>query len=441
MASTNPDGALFTDFYELTMAAAYHHYDMRATATFSLYVRPHLRRPFWVAAGLADVLDELANYRFTPEDRRYLAETGRFQSDFIRWLADFRFSGDVWALPEGTVFFADEPIMEITAPIAEAQVIETFVLNTVGLQTMQLTKAARCVLAAEQRPLIDFALRRTQGRDAGMHFSRLACMAGFQATSNVAAARAWDLPLSGTMAHAYVQAFATEKEAFEAYAKLFPEHTILLIDTYDVLEGALLAAQIGRQMRDRGQRLAAVRLDSGDMIADSRKVRQILDNNDLTDVKIVASSGFDEYKIAETIAQKAPIDAFGVGTHAGVSADAPYLDIVYKMVHYDGRDIYKTSPGKRTLGGQKQVFRRLDENGCIQTDFIGLRTESVPRAFALLEKKMDRGKIVQAHPSMKSLSRHCRRQLSSLAVTGHPKNWSACPVTVTSALQARQPAN
>ena len=260
MHPSNPAGALLTDFYELTMAAAYFKQGMQAEATFSLYVRPHPQRPFFVSAGLSDALAELAQYRFTASDRQFLADTGRFDRGFIEWLADFRFNGDVWALPEGTVFFPDEPILEVTASIVEAQVVETFLLNTVGLQSMLLTKAARCVLAAGNRPLIDFALRRTQGRDAGMQFSKLAYMAGFHATSNVAAAKAYALPPSGTMAHSFVQAFESELEAFETYAAIFPDHTILLIDTYDTESAAHKVGELAGRLKEMGADLSAVRM-------------------------------------------------------------------------------------------------------------------------------------------------------------------------------------
>jgi len=403
MTTVHRAGPLFTDLYELTMAASYHAHRMFAPATFSLFIRPFgTRRNFYVAAGLDQVLDELASFRFSAQDINYLQTTKRFSTDFLAYLTQLGFSGQVFAMPEGTIFFADEPVMEVTAPLIEAQLIETFLLNTVGFQTMIASKAARCFHAAAGRPLIDFSLRRTQGRDAGIKVARSTFLAGFEGTSNVLAGKIYGIPVSGTMAHSYISAFDSELEAFAAYADTFPDHSIFLIDTYDTLEGAKNAVAVAKEMQQRDQALIGVRLDSGDMAGLSQKVRKILDDAGLDDVKIFASSGFDEFKIAKVVSRGARIDAFGIGTKVGVSADAPYVDIVYKMVRFNARDVRKLSPGKSTLAGKKQVFRRSDQEGRYTEDIIGLRDESIEGGRPLLEKVMADGKILRPPPSLQA---------------------------------------
>ncbi|PLX52202.1 MAG: nicotinate phosphoribosyltransferase [Desulfobacteraceae bacterium] len=408
-------GPLFTDLYELTMAASYFAHQVFDTATFSLYIRDvYATRNFFVAAGLDQVLDELAAFRFSDPDISYLHSTGRFSKHFLDYLRQLRFTGDVYAMPEGMVFFANEPVMEVTAPIVEAQLIETFVLNTIGFQTMIASKAARCFHAAEGRPLIDFSLRRTQGQDAGIKVARSTFIAGFAATSNVLAGKIYGIPISGTMAHSYVSAFDNELDAFFAYADTFPDHSIFLIDTYDSVEGARHAAAVAKEMQKKGHTLIGVRLDSGDMAGPSREVRKIFDDAGLYDVKIFASSGFDEFKIAKVISEGALIDAFGVGTKVGVSADAPFVDVVYKMVRFKGRDVRKLSPGKVTLAGEKQVFRKSDQNGRYSEDIIGQRDEIIAEGKPLLEKVMGNGKILRSHPQLQMLQEKFKENFAAL---------------------------
>jgi len=399
--STQRIGPLFTDLYELTMAAAYHAQGILSPAVFTLYVRGYPdRRRYYVAAGLEDVLRELEGFCFSAEDLDYLKQTGLFRDSFLAYLKELRFTGDVYGIPEGTVFFENEPVLEIEAPLIEAQIIETYLINTIGFQTLVATKAARCVYAAEGRPIIDFSLRRTQGQDAGIKAARSAYISGFAATSNVLAGRIHGIPISGTMAHSYVTAFDSEVDAFSAYAKLFPKNAIFLIDTYDTLAGARHAAQVAAEMKQRGDSLIGVRLDSGDMVELSRSVRAILDDAGMGDVQVFASSGFDEYQIADVISKGAAIDAFGVGTKYGVSADAPYLDIVYKLARLGSRDLRKLSPGKVTLGGRKQVFRKTDASLGYTEDVIGCRDESIPGGTPLLEQYMAKGGIVRPSPSL-----------------------------------------
>ncbi len=408
-------GPLFTDLYELTMAASYYAHRIFSPATFSLFIRDtHLTRSFFVAAGLEDVLDELTGFHFSGQDIEYLETTGLFSEEFISYLAQLRFSGDVYAMPEGTIFFANEPVLEVTAPIIEAQLIETFVLNTIGFQTMVASKAARCVHAADGRPLIDFSLRRTQGQDAGIKVARSTYLAGFAATSNVLAGRIYAIPTSGTMAHSYIEAFDSELDAFSAYADTFPDNSIFLIDTYDTLEGANNTVRIAKEMKKKGHALIGVRLDSGDMADLSKKVRKIFDDAGFFDVKVFASSGFDEFKIAKYIAEGAKVDAFGVGTKVGVSSDAPFLDVVYKMVRFKDRDVKKLSPGKITLAGEKQVFRKSNPNGCYLEDIIGVRDEKVSGGAPLLEKVMENGKLLYPHLSLDVVRDRLKKNFSLL---------------------------
>ena len=396
-------GPLFTDLYELTMAAGYFDRHLDETATFSLFVRDHPKRGYFVAAGLQSVVDALTRFRFSDEEMDWLAHTGRFNRDFLAHLATLTFSGDIRAMPEGEIFFADEPLVEVTAPLIEAQIIETYLINTMGLSSLLATKASRCVHAAAGRPIVDFSLRRTQGSHAGMTVARSSYIAGFTGTSNVLAGKVWGIPLSGTMAHSFVTAFESETESFEAYANLFPDSAVFLIDTYDTLQGAKNAAMVGNRMKQQHKALKGVRLDSGDMVALSRQVRRILDEACLTEVKIFASSGFDEHALEQLIADGARIDAFGVGTRMGVSADAPYLDMVYKMVRMGARDVRKVSEGKVTLAGEKQVFRLTDTDGGFLGDIIGTRKESVAGARPLLATVMEKGRPVGPMPTLEEV--------------------------------------
>ncbi|MEA1946295.1 MAG: nicotinate phosphoribosyltransferase [Thermodesulfobacteriota bacterium] len=440
MTKAHRAGPLFTDLYELTMAASYFAHQVFSTATFSLFIREnYLQRNFFVAAGLEDVLNELAASRFSEQDIKYLQTTGIFSKDFLSYLAGLRFSGKILAMPEGTIFFANEPVLEVTAPIIEAQLSETFLLNTIGFQSMIASKAARCIHVAGNRPLIDFSLRRTQGQDAGHKVARSTYISGFAATSNVLAGQMYGIPISGTMAHSYVEAFSGELVAFSAYSETFPDNSIFLIDTYNTIDGAENAVTVAKQMKENGHSLIGVRLDSGNMADLSQKVRKIFDDAGLSDIKIFASSGFDEFKIAKVIAEGAKIDAFGVGTKVGVSADAPYLDVVYKMVHFKDRDVRKLSPGKITLAGEKQVFRKSDQNGRYLEDIIGLRDDIMDQGKPLLKKVMENGEILQSHPPLQTIQDRFKKNFALLddrykSILEH----NAYPVKLSSPLQTLQ---
>ena len=414
MTAARRIGPLFTDLYELTMAASYFDNQVFSDATFSVFVRDTSRRNYLVAAGLEDVLRELESFQFSEEELDYLRRMGLFSDAFITYLKDLHFTGTVYALPEGTIFFPNEPVMEVTAPIIESQIIETFILNTIGFQTNVASKGARCVYAAKGRPLVDFSLRRTQGQDAGLKVARSTFLVGFAGTSNVLAGKQFDLPVSGTMAHSYISAFDREIDAFTAFAETFPDSSVFLIDTYDTLQGARKAAKVGLKMRARGDALLGVRLDSGDMVDLSRQVRTLLDDAGLPEVDIYASSGFDEFAIRDLIARDAKIDAFGVGTKVGVSADAPYLDIVYKLVRFNGRNIRKLSAGKVTLAGKKQVFRRTDGSQMFTEDIIGLRDDVIDNGEPLLVRVLENGRSVGPYPSLKEIQARFKANFACL---------------------------
>ena len=440
---TLADAALLTDLYELTMAAAFLREGINGTATFSLFVRRlPPERGFLVAAGLEDVLEFLRDFRFSTDALAYLRTLGRFEPGFLDYLAALRFTGEVRAVREGTVIFADEPLLEVTGPLIEAQIVETAVIHFCHLQTVQASKAARSVLAAGGRTLAEFGLRRTHGMDAGMKAARAAFMTGFDSTSNVLAGRTYGIPLSGTMAHSFVSAFSRELDAFEAYARAFPDSAVLLLDTYDTVAAAGLAVEVARRLAAEGHGLAGVRLDSGDLAVLSREVRRVLDGGGFPDVPILVSGGLDEHDIAALLAEGAPIDAFGIGTRLNVSADAPSLDMVYKLVRLDGRDVLKLSPGKETWVGRKQVLRRVDADGRLAGDALALEEEPVPAdAVGLLEPVMRGGALVRPHTTVAELRAHCAGQLRSLPDgLRRLRDAAPYPAAPSEALKARQRA-
>ncbi len=409
------NSALLTDLYELTMAASYWEHRMNQPATFSLFVRrypPHRR--YFVCCGLKEVLKYLKELKFTDDDLGYLESRGLFKSEFLSYLENFRFHGDVHAMPEGTLFFEDEPILEVTAPLIEAQVVETFLINTINLQSMIATKASRCVHAAGEKKLVDFSFRRTQGIDASLKVAKASYMAGFIGTSNVLAGKLYGIPVYGTMAHSFVSSFDKEINAFRAFSQTFPENSILLVDTYDSISGTIKAAQVGKEMAERGENLKGIRLDSGDMAELSRKARQILNEHGLEKTMIFASGAFDEHKIQKVLSQKAKIDSFGVGTKMGVSADAPYLDMAYKITKYNGEPVLKLSTGKVSLTSDKQVFRFSSDEGLYDHDIIALREEKLKNGKPLLIPVMSKGKIVYESPPLSEIQNQFKENFSLL---------------------------
>ena len=361
--------ALFTDLYELTMAQAYQAEGMDQIAVFELAFRQLPRnRNYIVAAGFQDVLDFLTGFHFSVEELGYLRGISEFSEVFLKGLERLRFTGDVYAVPEGTLVFPNEPLLQVIAPITEAQLMETFVLNQIHFQSIVATKAARVVAAAQGRSVVDFGSRRSHGTDAALKVARATYLAGGDGTSNVLAGKIYGIPVFGTMAHSYIQAHDEESASFDSFARLYPE-TTLLVDTYDTLAGVRKVIELSQKLGARFQ-VRAVRLDSGDLGSLAVDTRRMLDDAGLQRVKIFASSGLDEYKIQELMNSGAPIDAFGVGTKLAVIADAPDLDMAYKLVEYGGKGRLKLSAKKLLYPGRKQIFRQI-ENGQMVRDVIG----------------------------------------------------------------------
>lgn len=406
------NSALFTDLYELTMAQAYFEEAMTENAVFSLFARRlPARRNFLLACGLASVLDYLQSLRFHDDDLAYLASLGKFSDLFLDRLRDFRFTGEVYAVPEGTPVFANEPILEIVAPLPQAQLVETFVMNQIHVQTVLASKAQRVVTAAAGRPVIDFGSRRMHGIDAALKAARAFYISGVAATSNVLAGREYGAPVAGTMGHSYIQAHENETEAFRAFARRYPG-TMLLVDTYDTLAGVRKVIELANTLGE-GFKISAVRLDSGDLLALSKEVRRLLDQAGLGKIEIFVSGGLDEDKIAQLVASGAPINGFGVGTSMGVSNDAPDLDIAYKLSEYAGKGRLKLSAAKPILPGRKQVFR-INEKGCDVRDVIACADEALPGR-PLLEAVMRNGeRLAAGRVDLKSARAHAEQQTSLL---------------------------
>ena len=424
--------ALLTDLYELNMVASYLRRGMNGTATFSLFVRrlPETRG-FIVAAGVEACLDFLEKLRFEEEDLQYLGDKLGFTAADLEAFRRFRFTGDVWAIPEGRIALAGEPLVEVTAPLPEAQLIETFLLNRVTFESTIASKAARCVIAAAGRDAIDFSFRRTQGIEAGIDVARLSAMVGFVSTSDVEAARRFGLVAAGTMAHSYIEAFHSEAEAFRAFGEDFPGRPTFLVDTYDTISGIKAAIAVIQELGLTGR--LGIRIDSGDLASLSKKARQLLDRAGLPQVRIVVSGSLDELSIDDLVRGGAPINAFGVGTQMGVSADYPYLDSAYKLVQYENRPVMKLSRNKVTAPGRKQVFRRKRPF----SDMLGLHEETVPAGRErLLEPVMTNGKRLGSHPAISESRARFQADLASLPESARRlRSPKSPPVTSTEALR------
>ncbi len=406
------NAALLTDLYELTMLQAYLEEGLEGEAVFDLFVRRlPAGRNYLIACGLDDLLHFLETAHFPPEALEYLGSLGKFSDGFLEWLSRFRFRGTVYAMPEGTPFFATEPIVQVVAPLPQAQLIETFVLNQISFQTLVASKAARVVTAAGGRSVVEFGLRRLHGSDAGLKAARASFVAGVESTSNVLAGQVYRIPVVGTMAHSYIEAHDTELDAFRAFASVYPS-SILLVDTYDTREGVRqvvrLAGELGEAFQIRG-----VRLDSGDLAQLARDARRILDDAGLGGVEIFASGSLDEYRVAALVARDAPITGFGVGTRMGVSADAPYLDSAYKIVAYAGRARMKLSSGKSTLPGRKQVFR-AQRGAEASHDVIGLHDEKVEGRPLLVKVMADGKRRPAGKVPLAGIREHARAEMANL---------------------------
>jgi nicotinate phosphoribosyltransferase len=414
MPETEHRSALLTDLYELTMAAAYLENKLAANATFELFVRSlPPERGFLLAAGLEQALDYLENLRFQEDDIAYLRQQTVFQninSEFFDYLRNFRFTGEVWAMPEGTPVFGEEPFLRVTAPIMEGQIVETFLLSMLTFQTMIASKGARVVKAAQGRRIIEFGSRRAHGPEAGVLAARAAYIAGCAGTSNVEAGRRYGIPIFGTLAHSFIMAYADETEAFRKFHQLFP-HGVLLVDTYDSL------AAIAKIIQN-GLHPSAIRLDSGDLVELSIQARKRLDEAGLKETKIFASGDLDEYAIRDLLARGAQIDAFGVGTALATSKDAPALGGVYKLVDLesDGHISYraKFSEEKLTYPGRKQVFRSHDSEGVFRGDTVACENEGFPGDEPLLSCVMQNGKRICPDPDLASIQQYAHQQLERI---------------------------
>jgi nicotinate phosphoribosyltransferase len=429
--------ALLTDLYQLTMLYGYFRHGMDAPAVFELFVRKlPPERNFLVAAGLEQLVEFLEGFRFGPEELAWVAQSRQFDSRFVEYLARLRFTGDVHAMPEGTVFFPDEPIVRVTAPIAEAQIVESRLINLLHFETLIASKAARVVLAAPEKLLVDFGLRRAHGAEAGLLAARAAYLAGMSGSSTVLANLRFGVPVYGTMAHSFVQAHDDETEAFLRFARDLPDHVVLLLDTYDTEAAAAKVAALAPRLRREGIRLAGVRLDSGDLAEHARQVRRILDDAGLRDVTIFVSGTLDEYRVRELLAVGAPIDGFGVGSRLDTSADVPYLDCAYKLQEYAGVARRKRSEGKATYPGRKQVYRRYGADGRMCEDVLTLETDP-QEGEPLLRPVMRAGRRIGPLPSLAEARARAAAELARLpeALRGLEPG-PPYPVRVTPALRA-----
>jgi len=438
--SVAPDpgaSALLTDLYQLTMLAAYHEYGMQDTAVFEFFVRKlPLNRNFLIAAGLEQVLEFLEDLHFTQDELVWLETKYRFRPKFLDWLAKLRFTGDVDAMPEGTPFFPDEPILRVTSALPQAQLVETRIVALLQLETVVASKAARAVLAAPGKLLVDFGLRRAHGAEAGLLAARASYLAGYGGTATALAGKRFGIPLYGTMAHSFIEAHDDELFAFERFARAYPENAVLLIDTYDTEAGAAKVVELARKLQHDGINIRAVRIDSGNLVEHARRVRRILDDANLHAIGIFASGGLDEQLIHRILSEGAPIDGFGVGTSLVTSEDAPALDCAYKLQEYAGRARRKRSEGKATWPGRKQVFRRFDGAGHASGDVVtveGDQCEGVP----LIMPVMRAGKRIAPTPSLTAARTYCETALQRLPAALRTLDRSSpYPVQISDRLRA-----
>ncbi len=405
---------LLTDLYQLNMIEAYLAYGETKTAVFELFVRKlPARRGFLIAAGLEQALKFLEELRFSEDEIDWLKRTGRFSASILDYLAQLRFSGDIHALPEGTVFFANEPILRVTAPLPEAQLVETRLINIVHFQSLIASKAARLVLAAPSKLLVDFGVRRAHGAEAGLMAARASYIVGFAGTATVLAGKMFDIPLFGTMAHSYIQAHDDEAVAFERFAHARPQDLVLLIDTYDTEAAARKVVALAPRLKEAGIAIRGVRLDSGDLIELSKSVRRILDDGGLAQVTIFASGGLEEDQLMAIAKANAPIDGFGIGTSLTTSSDAPALDCAYKLQEYAGLPRRKHSTGKETWPGRKQVWRHYGPDGRMASDTLSIENDEQPSE-PLIHQVMHAGKRLGPQPTFSEIRARAARELELL---------------------------
>lgn len=405
---------LLTDLYQMNMIQAYLEHGKTETAVFEFFMRKLPRtRGFLVAAGLEQALDFLESLSFSPEEIDWLRRSGRFGESLVSELESFRFTGDVYAMPEGTVLFPNEPILRVVAPLPEAQLVESRLINLLHFQTLIASKAARHVLLAPGRQLVDFGLRRAHGAEAGLMAARASYIAGYAGTATMTAAQLYGIPIFGTMAHSFIQAFDDEAGAFEAFAESRPDGLVLLIDTYDTEAGARKVVALAPKLAARGIKIHGVRLDSGDLVALSKSVRQILDEGGLQNVTIFASGGIDETELAAFREAGAPIDGYGIGTSLTTSFDVPALDCAYKLQEYAGTGRRKRSAGKATWPGRKQVWRCYDTDGRMAGDVLSIETDTQP-GDRLIRQVMRNGRRIGTAPSLAEVRNRAANDLARL---------------------------
>ena len=432
-----PPNVLLTDLYQLNMLQTYIDSGMTETAVFEFFVRKLPKgRGFLMTAGLEQALDFLENLHAAPEELQWLESTGRFTKDLLDYLATLRFTGDVHAMPEGTIFFPDEPTLRVTAPMPQAQLVETRLINLVHLQTVIASKAARMVLAAPGKTLVDFGLRRAHGAEAGLFAARASYIAGFAGSATVLAGALFGVPTYGTMAHSFVQAHDDEVAAFEDFARSRPDNLVLVIDTYDTEAAAERVVELAPRLARKGIHVRGVRLDSGDLAEHARRVRRILDEGGLNEVSIFASGGLDEHVLKRFARANAPIDGYGVGTGLTTSSDAPGLDCAYKLQEYAGRGRRKRSEGKATWPGRKLVYRHYDEDGRMAHDVVSVEGDR-QSGEGLIRPVMRGGRRLEPSPPVAAVREHAAAELARLP--DHLRRLDdtpAYPVTVAPALEA-----
>ena len=420
---------LFTDLYQFTMMQGYFDQQMDQPAVFEFFIRklPD-QRNFLIAAGLQQVVEYLENLSFADEDINYLRTTGFFHDQFLSYLKDVTFTGNVHGVPEGTVVFAGEPLVRITAPLPVAQLVETRIINILMFQTMIASKAVRMRLAAPDEVLIDFGLRRAHGQEAGLLAARAGYLAGLNGTATVEAGLLFDIPLFGTMAHSFVQAHDSEMEAFRNFAISQPDNVVLLIDTYDMEKGAEKVVALAPELHAHNIAIKGVRIDSGDLVESARKIRAILDRGGLRNTKIFLSNSLDEYSLAAIKTAEAPVDGYGIGTRMITSSDYPLLDCSYKLVEYAGKGRRKRSAAKETWPGPKQVYRQHDVNGFLQKDILTVETD-ILHGRPLIEAVMQNGKTLHQLPSLKESRTYTQVELATLPESFRQVN-SSVPYTL-----------
>ena len=407
---------LFLDLYELTMAQVYFEKDLLGKAIFSLYIRTRPKnRPFFLFAGLEPFLKFLEHFKFEEDDLDFLESLKIFKKTFLDYLKKFSFKGTIRAIPEGTIFFEEEPICEVESDLISAQIIETLIINTLHIETLIATKALLCVIAANGIPLFDFSARRTHGISSSLHVARASYIAGFSGTSNVLAGKLWGIPVVGTMAHSFVEVFPSEEEAFKAFSQAYPDKAVLLIDTYDTIKASKKIVALKDFFKKNNISIKGVRIDSGDLAEFSKKVKKILDNGSFKDTQIILSGSLDEKEIKNLLKKKTPVSGFGVGTKMGVSEDSPYFEMGYKLVEYEGKPCFKLSPKKEILPGAKDFYRIWDKNDKFLFDLITLKGEPVdlssyPKSQKLLNPVYQDDKILY-HESLEVIRVRVKKEI------------------------------